>query len=82
MVVKFLLSKVIVRCKARVFLLDTIRSRSHKIDSAVVAKIFFAAAQGTKMCCTKHYDWFLQIQSHNSYVADYVIVISKMELFL
>ena len=51
---KFLLSKVIERYRARVFLPDAIHSRNHKHDITVVAKISHAASQGTKMCCSKH----------------------------
>ena len=54
MVLKNPLSNAIVRYRARVFIADAIHLRSHKSDNTVVARIFFAAAQETKMCCTKY----------------------------
>ena len=46
--IKKLLSKAIVRYRAKVFLPDAIHSRSHKSDSTLVAKIFFAQPKGLK----------------------------------
>jgi len=40
---------VIARYRARVLIPDAIHLRSHKSNSTVVANIFFAAAQGTKI---------------------------------
>ena len=50
---KFLLSKVFVRYRARIFLPDTIHPRSHKSNSTVVAKIFFATVQGLNRVAIK-----------------------------
>ena len=48
---KFLLSKAIVKYRARAFLPDTIYSRSHKSNSTAVVKKFSCCIS---RCCAKH----------------------------